>query len=102
MAQIMFNQPIINTFQDGSVKEQYYLLQGNKNGEYIQYYKDGSIKMKCNYINGKLEGIYISYWPNRKIHTLREYSDGKLKERRFQMFNQDGKIIYDDNSCIIC
>ncbi len=52
---------IIRTYYDtiqSKVKEEYFQLNGKKEGEYKMYHQNGNLLKHCNYINGLSEGLF--------------------------------------------
>jgi len=70
---------VITRHDDETLWEKYFVLNGKKNGEYIQFgYLDNYIIMKCNYINDMLEGDYITYHSNGNINMKTIYHNNIL------------------------
>ncbi len=44
------------------IHEEYFHINGKKEGEYKSYYINGGIEIICNYVNGKLEGLHRKYY----------------------------------------
>ena len=51
-------------YDNGNISQQYYLLNGIKDGEEINYHENGQIKYKADWENGIQNGIVISYNQN--------------------------------------
>jgi antitoxin component YwqK of YwqJK toxin-antitoxin module len=49
----------------------------SKNGKSITYYTNGNIKLEENYINGNLEGEVVEYQENGSVKTKRIYKDNE-------------------------
>jgi antitoxin component YwqK of YwqJK toxin-antitoxin module len=56
---------------DGHYKNnerEFTIINGQLNGEYIEYRSDGTLYKKCNYFEGKLHGDYFRYYKNGEVY----------------------------------
>lgn len=73
------------------------IVNGKKQGEYIQYYDDGLYYDKphifevCNYIDGKKNGCQKTYYFNGQIETICYYTDDK-QNGEFRSYFQNGNL----------
>ena len=59
------NTGVVRTYHDEEqtiLKEEYFQLNGKKNGIYREYYSNGQIKIEVNYIDDEKNGIKKSYY----------------------------------------
>lgn len=76
--------------------ENYYLLNGKKDGPYIRKYENGNIDIEVSYIKGKREGQYKTYYENGNIYGEGNYIDGKLDGPQ-KKYYQNGDIYEEEN-----
>jgi antitoxin component YwqK of YwqJK toxin-antitoxin module len=62
---------------NGNLFEEYFQLNGKKEGEYKSYYDNGRLYIICNYINGLKEGEYKQYYSNGNLWTVHHYLSDK-------------------------
>ncbi len=66
-------------FDDGTVSEIFYYINGKKNGQSISYFgNEDNIASMCYYIDDKLEGEYISYDEYNNIRKSCYYLNNQL------------------------
>ena len=73
---------VVRTYYDKEqtkLDEEYYEINGKKEGEYKEYYMNGNLKVICNYINNKLNGKYKLYHYNGYLDLICNYVDGKIQ-----------------------
>ena len=61
------------------LREEYYEIDGKKEGVYKSYYDNGQLKEICNYIDGKRNGKYKLYHYNGYLDVICNYIDGKIQ-----------------------
>jgi antitoxin component YwqK of YwqJK toxin-antitoxin module len=66
----------LNFYDNGVIKEEYSLLNDQKNGTYKMYYQNGRLMITSLFENGKLNGNEIHYTKNGNFRLLIEYKDG--------------------------
>jgi hypothetical protein len=85
------NGLIIDTFQNGQIKECASYINGQIRGPFIEYYESGQIKAIGAYdSSGYNIGKLISYFPNGQIERISTFNN--KKRIRFQSFFESGKI----------
>ena len=67
-----------NYFKPNKLKEEYFELNGHREGIYTSYDIEGNITTVCNYVNGKKNGICYEYMIG-KISNISYYVDDKLE-----------------------
>jgi len=67
----------IEYFSDGSVKSEYYIVNGKKDGKYIEYYLSGKKHYEKYYKYGLMNGKVIEYFENGYIKRKGQFIDGK-------------------------
>lgn len=92
-------------YESGSVKEQFSISDGLRNGEYLSYYEDGSIRSRGNYSNGLEDGTFVFYYPNGvklnegnskkglRVGIYRSYDQGGAL-RRMDFYDENGNALY--------
>ena len=77
---------------DGRIESKEIYKNGKRNGECVYYSRSGKISFKCNYINDKEHGQCISYSPRDGItHCITTYENGvKIGEK---CFDPKGNIV---------
>lgn len=76
----MYSCSVVRKFYDNDnliIKEEYFVLNGKKEGVFTSYWKNGQIEAICNYNNDKLEGTYISYYNNGQLYLMTKYVNDK-------------------------
>jgi antitoxin component YwqK of YwqJK toxin-antitoxin module len=58
--------------------KEYFMFNGNQEGESKVYYESGNIMMITNYINNKLEGRFITYNSLGILSELYNFTNGQL------------------------
>lgn len=97
-----FNQ--YGLFISSSIKEEYFQLNGLKEGICKHYYTNGTIYIYCNYSNGILHGEYKQYYPNEQLLYICNYMNGKLHgdyKEYFSNGNLKFHCIYSNDKIII-
>ncbi len=64
-------------YESGELCQEYFEVDGKKEGEYKSYYQSGNIKEIVPYINGLQHGEIKWYWDNGKIETEFFMKNGK-------------------------
>ena len=67
----------IEYFPNGSVKSEYFIVNGKKEGKCIEYYSSGGKCFEKYYKNGLLNGKLIEYYKNGNIKTKGQFTEGK-------------------------
>lgn len=98
------NGMIVDTFQNGKIKEISNYVEGKKNGLDIIFHPNGQILMFGNLINGTQDGEWKSYYDNGKLNYLTLFVEGEVRKEigYFQSGNlenghevsEDGYLLY--------
>ena len=72
--QSLLPQVIRNYYETGELQEEYFQLNGKKEGEYKRYNYNGNLYAICNYFNGHPKGEYKSYHENGELKEIRNYA----------------------------
>lgn len=67
-------------------------VNGNLDGDVIEYFDFGTVKTSCKYINGKKHGICVSYHANGQKMIQESYERG-VKHGYFFAYDETGKEI---------
>lgn len=67
----------IEYFTDGSIKSEYHIINGKKDGKYIEYFQSGKKHYEKYYENGLINGKVIEYFINGNIKRKGQFIDGK-------------------------
>ena len=73
-----------------NLKEEFFEINGKKEGILKLYYKNGNIMSIRNYVNNKLNGEYERYYENGNIYEICNYVNGKL--------NGEYKLFYENKT----
>jgi antitoxin component YwqK of YwqJK toxin-antitoxin module len=71
---------VVRTYYDNEqtkLKEEYYEINGKKEGIYKEYYNNGQLNVVCNYIDDKLNGEYKIYLCDGQLYEICNYIDNK-------------------------
>ncbi len=85
---------VVRTFYDKEqtkLDEEYYEINGNKEGEYKQYWDNGQLCIIFNYIDDKLNGKFKSYHTNGQLGIICNYIDGKINGE-YKIYNMNGEF----------
>ena len=78
-------------FLDGSVKSEYNIVNGKKDGKYIEYYLSGEKHYEKYYKSGQLNGKVIEYYKNGIIKRKGQFIDDK-GYGFFRYYNSQNKL----------
>lgn len=78
-------------YESGELHKHYFVKDGKKVGEYLDYRKDGSIRSRLQFENDLQSGQTIHYTEDGKIREVQYYIDGK-REFGDTLFYPDGSI----------
>jgi antitoxin component YwqK of YwqJK toxin-antitoxin module len=85
---------VVRTYYDleqTKLKEEYFEVNGKKEGMYKSYYFNGQLWIICNYIDGKINGEYKSYFDNGQLGIICNYIDGKINGE-YKIYNMNGEF----------
>jgi uncharacterized protein len=83
-------QKRVEYYPDGSLKTEFLLKDGKREGEFMEYFLNGKLKQKCNYKNGKIDGIKEDYDSLGNLREKVRYIDG-IENGEFTHY-KNGKI----------
>lgn len=76
-----------------TIKEEYFQVNGIKEGEYKKYYDNGILIETCNYFNNNREGeCKTFYWENGKLWGIKYYINNKLEGKAKTFYWENGKL----------
>jgi len=78
-------------FTNGSVKSEYHILNGRREGKYIEYYSSGAKRYVSFYKNGLLDGKDVEYYENGNIKRKGQFIDDK-GYGFFRYYNRENKL----------
>lgn len=83
-------------YPDGSLRKTCFYLNNEINGDFIKFYENGTIKYKIPYVNGFKNGKYIRYYENGNIETEATYLNNRLEGecRNYYENQQLNRITY--------
>jgi len=75
------------------LEEEYYVVNGKKEGVYKKYTPDGNIRKTCYYVNNQINGEYIKYYRNINgtVYNITNYVDG-IKHGKTIYYHENGNI----------
>ncbi len=78
---------IVRTYYDNDntiLQEEYFILNGIKEGEYKEYHMSGELMVSCNYVNGIKEGEYKMYCRDGRLKYICFFVNGEIiKQKEF-------------------
>ena len=72
------------------IKEEYFVMNGKKEGIYKSYHDNGKLCKEVNYIDGKKNGLCINYYKNGDIECETNYINNN-KEGIYRKFSNNPK-----------
>ena len=85
---------VIRTYYSGddrNLSEEYFQLNGKKEGEYKSYYDNGQLEMICNYVNNKTEGEYKEYYRSGQLFIICNYLNDKW-DGEYKSYYENGNL----------
>lgn len=82
--------------QELILRQEYFELDGKKEGEHKEYSEEGYLETISNYVNGIIHGEFRGYRPNGQLHRIGNYSNGEL-EGKYIRYHPNGQIDYVSN-----
>jgi antitoxin component YwqK of YwqJK toxin-antitoxin module len=76
-----------------NLKEEYFKVNGKKEGPYISYYINGQVWNVCNYINNKKEGKSIWYYSDGQIWEICNFVND-TSEGEYKCYDKYGNLEY--------
>ncbi len=71
--------------------EEYFMLNGKKEGEYKRYYKNGQLQLIGTYINGNEEGEEKWFYKNGQLWIICNYINHIL-EGEYKEYHESGEL----------
>ncbi len=78
-------------YNNMKIKEEYFMINGVKNGKYKEYYNNGVLKKICNYVNGKEEGEYKTYYDNGQLDSIGNMNNSMFVGI-FKLYHSNGQL----------
>jgi len=72
-------------------REEYYEIDGKKDGEYKMWYENGRPFIHCFYKNGKCDGEYKMQYENGQLAEHCCFTNGEL-DGEFKSWNRNGQL----------
>lgn len=85
-------EKVTNYYEDGKVKNEVTLKNGEKEGEALSYYPNGNLKYKITYKAGKKNGPATWYFQDGSLYQKRNHKDDEIDGLR-EDFTPSGKKI---------
>jgi antitoxin component YwqK of YwqJK toxin-antitoxin module len=85
---------IVRTFyydENIALCEEYFQINGKKNGEYKAYHINGELKVCCNYLDDLKIGEMKEYYDNKQLCSSVCYVNDK-REGYFAYYNKNGSL----------
>ncbi len=85
---------VVRTYYDEektNVKEEYFTMNGKKEGIYKSYYNDGQLRAEVNYIDGLQQGIFKLYYINGQLWNEVNYING-LRQGILKSYHSNGQL----------
>ena len=76
----MANTGLVKTYYDDNqqkLKEEYFEVDGVKEGNYKSYHENGQLWLICNYANGLRHGEHKYFYITGELIVNRQYMNGK-------------------------
>ena len=90
---------VVRTYYDDDehtiLYEEYFQVNGKKEGEYKSYHENGNLCWICTYINDKEEGISKTYYDTGEISFICYYVDGK-ENGEYKCYYKNGCELSED------
>lgn len=74
------------------IHEEYFQLNGKKEGEYKSYGYNGNVNRVYNYVNGKLHGEWKNFYDNGQLSSIGNYVDDKL-QGEYKSYYDNGNLL---------
>lgn len=74
-----------------TLEEEYYVVNGKKEGLYKKYYPDGSLRKTCFYLNDEINGDFIKFYQNGTLKYKIPYVNG-YKNGKYIRYYENGNI----------
>jgi antitoxin component YwqK of YwqJK toxin-antitoxin module len=87
---------VVRTYYDleqNKLKEEYYEVDGKKEGVYKSYRENGQLLHICNYFDDKLNGEFKSYWEDGELFEIINYVNDKI-EGEYKAYWGNGELCY--------
>ena len=78
-------------YNNGKLKFEYEIKNGEKEGFSREYYENGQLKKESCYKNGKLNGLCKQYYENGQLEIEATYKDGKI-DALFKSYYKNGEL----------
>lgn len=78
-------------YDNGNLRQEYTIINFNKEGVYKEYYQDGTLYIESNYYRNKLEGVKTEYYRSGNKYCETHYVAGKTVI--FKRWNDSSKDI---------
>lgn len=89
--QLNKKEKVVEYYENGNIKAEYFTWQEMKHGKYLAYYENGEIKKKYNYYKDDLNGEIKEYYENGKLKFTYIYSHGS-PDGLVALYFKTGKI----------
>jgi len=76
----------------GNIKEEFFHINGVRQGEYTKYYLDGKVEEKYFFVNNKKHGEYFKYHKNGVLILYAQYINDKINGVHKEFFDFSGRI----------
>lgn len=77
-------------YQDGVLKSSTEMLNGKKNGVYVEFFENGDTSILTPYDNDRIDGIYKKYFKNGGLNVIASFKHNEI--------NGESVILYDNGS----
>jgi antitoxin component YwqK of YwqJK toxin-antitoxin module len=84
-------QVIRTYYETEELREEYFQLNGNKEGEYKSYHKNCNLWIICNYVDDKRNGERKSYYDNGNLYEIYNYVNDKYNGE-YKRYYENGNI----------
>ena len=85
------NGPIKVYYNDGKLKAQGSLINGEKAGVWTSYYPNGAMWSRTAYFDGLASGASVTYYKNGSIQYTGDYVKGN-RAGKWKFYNEDGSL----------
>lgn len=93
--EVVQNPEFVQHFwENGSLKEEYYELAGNKHGSFVSYYRSGNVELRCTFEQGLKQGTEHHFYdePTSPIKSQVDFVEDR-KHGWSRWYTADSKMI---------
>ena len=85
------NKKEIKYYENGNVKSEGYIKDGQANGLFRHYYENGQLKSEIPWVDGRINGTVLEYGIDGSLNSRRIFQNDKMNGQAF-FYNDSAKI----------